>query len=70
MKFNLPDTATEALIKFMKLVLIKIGGTEFEDFCGSLYTTRNFLGLSDQFVNFVACKKCHKLYRKEEVVNF
>jgi hypothetical protein len=70
MKFNLSNTATEALIKFMKLVLIKIGGTEFEDICGSLYTTRKFLGLSDQFVNFVACRTCHKLYRKENVVNF
>jgi len=70
MKFNLSDTATEALIKFMKLVLIKIGGTEFEDFCGSLYTTKKLLGLSDQFVNFVACQKCHKLYKKEDVVDF
>ena len=70
MKFNLSDIATEALIKFMKLVLIKIGGTEFEAICGSLYTTRNFLGLSDQFVNFAACRKCHKLYKMEDVVNF
>jgi hypothetical protein len=69
-KFNLSDIATEALIKFMKLVLIKIGGAEFEAFCGSLYTTKNFLGLSDQFVNFVACQKCHKLYNKEDVENF
>ena len=70
MKFNLSDTATEALIKFMKLVLIKISGTEFEDFCGSLYTTKKLLGLSDQFVNFVVYQKCHKLYKKKNVVDF
>ena len=47
MKFNLSDTATEALIKFIKLVLIKISNTEFEDFCGSLYTTKKLLELLD-----------------------
>jgi len=46
-KFNLSDTAIEALLKFMKLVLIKIGGNEFESFCGSLYISKKFLGLSD-----------------------
>src|SRR5271170_4987251 len=70
MKFNLSNTATEALIKFMKLVLIKINGTKFEDFCESLYTIKKLLELSDQFVNFVACQKCHKLYKKEDVVDF
>jgi len=70
MKFDLSNTATEALIKFVKLVLIKIGGTEFEDICGSLYTTKNLLGLSDQFVNFVACQKCHKLYKEKDVMDF
>jgi len=70
MKFNLSDVATEALIKFMKLVLIKIGSTEFEAFYGSLYIAKNLLELSDQFVNFVACQKCHKLYKKKDVINF
>ena len=70
MKFNLSNIATEALIKFMKLVLIKIGSTEFEDFCGSLYTIKKLLELSDQFVNFVACQKCYKLYKKEDVIDF
>ena len=46
-KFNLSNTATEALLKFMKLVLTKIGGNEFEYFCESLYTAKNFFGLSD-----------------------
>jgi len=69
-KFNLSDSAIEALLKFMKLVLIKIGGDEFESFCGSLYIAKKFLGLSDQFVSFVACQKCHKLYKQDEVIHF
>jgi hypothetical protein len=69
-KFNLSDTAIEALLKFMKLVLIKIGGNEFESFSGSLHIAKKFLGLSDQFVSFVVCQKCHKLYKREEVIHF
>src|SRR5271155_3254631 len=52
-KFNLPNTATDALLKFMKLVLTKIGGAEFEPFCSSLYTANMFLGISDEFIKFV-----------------
>src|SRR5581483_10800458 len=69
-KFNLSNNAIEAFLKFMKLVLIKISGDKFESFCGSLYTTKNFLGLLDQFVSFVACQKCHKLYKQDKVINF
>jgi len=69
-KFNLPDVATDALIKFIRLVLTEIGGTEFENFCGSLYIAKKSLGLSDTFVSFVVCNKCHKLYKKDEVINF
>ena len=69
-KFNLPDIATDALIKFIKLVLTKISGAECEPFCNSLYSTQKQLGLFNTFVSFVACKKCHKLYRKDEVINF
>src|SRR6187401_3453683 len=69
-KFNIPETATESLIKFMKLVLTEIGGDNFNAFPESLYTTRNELGLKDQFQTFVPCPKCHKLYEKREVENF
>jgi hypothetical protein len=65
-KFNLPDIATDALIKFVKLVLTEIGGAECEPFCNSLYSAKKQLGLFNTFVSFVACKKCHK----DEVINF
>ena len=63
-RFNLPDTVTEALIKFMKLVLIKISNNKFELFCGSLYMAKKLLGLLNQFVNFVVYQKYYKLYKK------
>src|SRR5208282_19388 len=69
-KFNLPETATESLIKFMKLVLEEIGGSNFDSFPSSFYLARNIFNLHDRFHNFVQCPKCHKLYNKREVTEF
>jgi hypothetical protein len=69
-RFNIPETATESLIKFMKLVLNQIGGEDFSKFLNSLYLARKILGLNDQFRILVPCPKCHKLYQKQEVKNF
>ena len=67
-KFNIPEMVTEALLKFMKLVLTEIG--DFNTFSESLYKTRNALGLKDKFQTFVSYSKCHKFYEKSEVENF
>ncbi len=69
-RFNITETATEALIKFMKLVLIKIEGDNFRDFSDSIYLTKKTFELKDQFHSLVSCPKCHKLYQKQEVMNF
>jgi Transposase family tnp2 len=72
-RFNISETATESLIKFIKLILEEIGGinnTTFKDFPTTLYNARNTLGLADQFHSFVVCTKCHKLYNKQEVKEF
>src|ERR1051325_823500 len=69
-RFNIPETATESLIKFVKLVLIEFGSEDFNAFPDSLYLARNELGLKDKFHVFVPCPKCHKLYEKHEVENF
>ena len=70
LKFNLSTTATEVLIKFMRLVLIEISSDKFKRVCKSLNKTKQFLGLSDKFISFVACPKCHKLYKEDEVTDF
>ena len=69
-KFHMSETATEILIKFMKIVLKEIGGDDFDSFPDSLYLARKELDLKDRFHSFVVCSKCHKLYQKKEVVNF
>lgn len=69
-RFNLPETGTESLIKFIKIVLKEIGGSEFDEFPDSLYTARKKLGMQDNFHTFAACPKCHKLYKKQEVEAF
>src|SRR5438552_16096823 len=68
-KFNLLNTVTEALLKFISLVLSEIGA-KFEPFCSSLYTANQLLEISDSFIKFVACKKCHKLYKVDKVEKF
>ncbi|GET52409.1 hypothetical protein GLOIN_2v1792112 [Rhizophagus irregularis DAOM 181602=DAOM 197198] len=69
-RFNIAETATETLIKFMKLALYEFSSDDFNDFPDSLYLTRKKLGLNDQFHSFVPYPKCYKLYKKEEVVDF
>ncbi|PKY36349.1 hypothetical protein RhiirB3_396742, partial [Rhizophagus irregularis] len=66
-KFNLPETATESQLKFMKIVLKEIGGDIYDSFPDSLYLARIQLGLKDRFHSFVLCLKCHKLYNKTDI---
>ena len=69
-RFNISETVTESLIKFIKLLLTEIGGSNFNEFPGSLYLVRNVLGLKDQHHSFVECLKCHKLYNKKNVKEY
>ena len=68
--YNISESAIEALLKFMKLVLTVISGTEFDNFPTSKHKVNKALGLSDKFISFVSCPKCHKLYKEEEVIKF
>src|ERR1044071_5696536 len=70
-RFNISEIVTEFLVKFMKLVLTEIGDNKFNNFPSTLfYLTKKSLGFNDRFHSFVPCPKCHKLYNKDEVVNF
>src|SRR5215475_704946 len=69
-RFNISGTATESLIKFMKLVLTEIAGDKYKNFPNTFYLAKQSLDLKDRFHNFVPCTKCHKLHNKDEVVNF
>ena len=58
------EIATEYLIKFMKIVLKKIGGDIFNSFSNLLYLAKN---VKDHFCNFVVYLKCYKLHNKQDV---
>ena len=66
--YNISDTATEVLIKFVKLLLKESGNLDSKAFPNSLYTARSNLGIVDRFVSFAACQKCHKLYNTKDVL--
>ncbi|CAI2197328.1 2352_t:CDS:1, partial [Funneliformis geosporum] len=51
--FNITESATEALIKFMKLVLTEIGADDFKDFSNSIFLTKKTFGIKDRFQHFV-----------------
>ena len=67
LNYNLLNTATEDLIKFIRLLLNECNVPNHESFPKSLYKAKNYLGLIDRFVTFAACRKCHKLYKNEDV---
>jgi hypothetical protein len=48
-RFNISETVTKSLIKFMKLMLIEVEGKDFNTFPESLYIIRNELSLKDKF---------------------
>ena len=66
---NIPNTAIEELIQFIKIILKVCKNINHESFPNSLFMLRKALGLIDRFTQFAACQKCHKLYKKEEVVS-
>src|SRR6266480_5153262 len=68
--YNIPNTAIDDLIKFIKIVLKECKSIDHESFLTSLYMLRKSLGLIDQFMQFAACQKCHKLYNKESVMYY
>ena len=69
LNYNLPNTATEALIKFVKILLKDCENINYESFSNTLYKAKISLGLVDQFTNFAVCQKFHKLYNKDDVTN-
>jgi hypothetical protein len=67
--YNIPNTAIDDLIKFIKIVLKECKSIDHESFPTSLYMLRKSLGLIDRFTQFAACQKCYKLYNKEAVMS-
>ncbi|CAG8717240.1 1582_t:CDS:2, partial [Funneliformis caledonium] len=59
---QLSDTATNALIKFIRYVLISIDAISYSEFPTSLYKACKLFIIKDQIIKYATCKKCYKLY--------
>ncbi|GBB97644.1 hypothetical protein RclHR1_30210001, partial [Rhizophagus clarus] len=66
---NIPNTAIEELIQFIKIILKVCKNINYKSFPNSLYMLRKKLGLFNRFMQFAACQKCYKLYKKEEIIS-
>ncbi|CAG8558856.1 8663_t:CDS:2 [Funneliformis caledonium] len=64
---RLSDTATNALIKFMRYLLVLIDTDSYSKFPTSLYMARKLFGISDQIIEYATCKKCCKLYAVKDL---
>ncbi|CAB4442170.1 unnamed protein product [Rhizophagus irregularis] len=58
--YNIPETATESLIKFMKIVLNEIGGENFRTFPDSLYLAKKDVENFRQNES-LSVMKCHHI---------
>ncbi|CAG8602089.1 5668_t:CDS:2 [Funneliformis caledonium] len=64
---RLSDTATNALIKFMRYLLVLIDTDSYSKFPIFLYMTCKLFGISDQIIKYATCKKCCKLYAVKDL---
>lgn len=72
--FGITDTALELLLKYLSTfinIILKICPPQFSTIIGvlpsSLYTLWKYLGAKKgNFIKYVVCTKCHKLYRMDD----
>ena len=69
-RFNVSDIGTEALIKFLRNLLIHFKINEADKFPTSLITAKSSLGILTKYKKYVVCPKYHKLYDLLEVKNY
>jgi len=62
-RYQLSDTATNSLVKFIRYLLILHDKNTYSSFPKSLYKARKSFGVSDdQIIKYATCQKCCKLY--------
>jgi hypothetical protein len=67
-RFQLPDTAIDSLIKFVRMILIDANRRRFEDFPTSAYMARKLLGIGKQEKIYAVCPSCNTLYKVAEIL--
>ena len=67
-RYQLPNTATESLIKFMNNLLTYIDPNQFKNFPESLYMAQKLIGLDLRINKYTTCPACNKLYDPDKVM--
>lgn len=73
-KHYLPDAAENSLLKFLYIFLSTVG--QYSDFIARMFTRfpssvfhmRKFFGLTEEFTQFVVCRKCYSVYTFDRCV--
>jgi hypothetical protein len=68
-RYRIPDTALEALIKFLNYTLMMIDDSKFCEFPTSLFLAKKKLGIFQPKLRMAVCTNCHKLYDSKIVCN-
>ena len=69
-RFQVSDTALEALIKFLRVILMRFNESIFKDFPSSLYKVQKRLKIFQPKMQFAMCTKCHKLYNATNIIAY
>ena len=68
MRFQLSDSAINALIQFFKLVLLDVDKNRFEKFPSSAYMARKLMGFVKKSRIYAVCPDCDKLFNPAEII--
>ncbi|CAG8694651.1 6420_t:CDS:2 [Funneliformis caledonium] len=67
-RFQLPDIALNALIRFFDLVLKDANSQRFKNFPSTAYMTRKLFDIKKKSKIFAVCPDCNKLYNINEII--
>ena len=69
-RFRLTDTALEALIKFLHIVLTRLNNSQFKKFPNSLFKAKGYLNILQPKMQLAVCNNCHKMHNVEDIVTY
>ncbi|MDW0247891.1 MAG: hypothetical protein QOB17_10765, partial [Nitrososphaeraceae archaeon] len=69
-RFKLSDMALEALIKFLRTILIRSNKLQFEEFPTSLFKAKKLLKIFQPKMQLAVCTDCHKLHNATNITTY
>src|SRR6266480_591621 len=68
-RFKIPDTALEAIIKFLRVILLRFDKLQFDNFPTSLYKAKKWLKIFEPKMQLAVCTDCHKLHNVAKLIH-